>query len=306
MSILSQVEDAKFLRDNGRYLGSLSILMLAIAASAKRKYPEGTQSIRTPLDKNGGWQKMLDGESFELFLGRELKRIINDPINPPATDSSSFSLPYNGQQTTIERILYKFYRCALVHEGQLQDDIKFVAQKLPNMGGLTVLNTANPVNPYVSPYYTASIGLDTQGAVVMTYGWLDIFTQAVTEASVNEDIFGLHIPYLLPIDATLDEQTFRDELYPLLGLEPCPDGSLPISSFFNIMKLIIRGIGPERIRGANNGQIQQLFQTDGSHFSGADGAFTGIRNDGLLTDNYQLTAKGLQIIRFMAEKYELR
>lgn len=306
MSILSQIEDAKFLRDNGRHLGSLSTLMLAIAASAKRVYPSNTQSIRTPLNRKGGREKMRDGESFELFLGRELKRIIHDPIDPPATDSSSFSLLYNGQQTTVEHILYKFYRCALVHEGQLQDDIKFVERRLSGMGGLIVMNAPNPDNHYVSPDYVASIGLDDQGAVIMTYGWLDILMQAVTEASINADIFGLHIPYLLPIDRSLDEQAFREQLYPILELEPYSDGRLPSSSFFNIFKLIIRSIRPERINGASDDQLQQLFQTDGGRFAGAGGAFTGIRNDGLLTDDYKLTIKGLRMIRLIAEKYELR
>ena len=44
MSVRQQVEDAKVLAQNGRHVGALTNLMLAVAASARKCFPKGVVS----------------------------------------------------------------------------------------------------------------------------------------------------------------------------------------------------------------------------------------------------------------------
>ena len=62
MSIKAQVEDALFLSHNGRYVGALTNLTLAIAASSRKIFPQGTKS------KEDSSKEMGDREAFTLFL----------------------------------------------------------------------------------------------------------------------------------------------------------------------------------------------------------------------------------------------
>lgn len=99
-SIQNRSDDALLLWDNGRHEGAFLTALIAVAATARRRYP-----------------KMKDRESFEQFL--------------KDCHSVRLSVEYRGQCQEIEHIFYKWLRCELVHEGTLPVDIQFMSEDEP-------------------------------------------------------------------------------------------------------------------------------------------------------------------------------
>ncbi len=93
--IQSRIDDALFLWQNGRRDGALLVALVAVAASARRRYPN-----------------LKDREAFEQFL--------HD------CHSVRLNVEYRGTCEPIEHIFYKWFRCQLVHEGGLPIDIEFM------------------------------------------------------------------------------------------------------------------------------------------------------------------------------------
>ena len=93
MGIRRRVEDAELLWREGKAEGSLLMALIAASATARRKYPE-----------------LMDGEGFErLLLDARRWRL---------------SLEFRGAQVPIERLLWKWLRCELVHEAGLPVDFE--------------------------------------------------------------------------------------------------------------------------------------------------------------------------------------
>lgn len=173
MSIKTLVEDAVFLRNNGRYLGALSLLVLAIAGSARKMFPKGeTRSLKNPKDF------MRDEESFTLFLGGRLNKIINGDLGGPDAGESNFIINFRGEDTNLATILYKYYRCQLVHEAALPKDIEFA-----------------PQNDEKSSSLVATISLGEK--LTLGCGWIDVLLAAIVKAKCNNDIFGKSAPEMV-------------------------------------------------------------------------------------------------------------
>lgn len=103
MSIRKRIEDAIFLWQNDHFEGALLSALIAIAATARLRYP----------DRN----KVKDKEAFEKFFN-ESNRI-------------KTKVEFRGECRPIENIFYKWLRCELVHEGSSPPDIKFIPSKEP-------------------------------------------------------------------------------------------------------------------------------------------------------------------------------
>lgn len=95
-------DNARFLWAAGRREGALLCVLAAVAASARRAYP----------DVNG------DGAVFVRYL---------HDAHP-----WRISVEYQGEQWPIEDLLYKFVRCELVHEGGLPVDVAFLDDAEPD------------------------------------------------------------------------------------------------------------------------------------------------------------------------------
>lgn len=95
MSIRHRIEDALFLWENGRLEGAFLSVLVAVAASSKRRFP-----------------KEKDRISFERFLEESV--------------TVKLSVDFRGQLHTVEHILYKWLRCELLHEGQIPIDVQFM------------------------------------------------------------------------------------------------------------------------------------------------------------------------------------
>jgi hypothetical protein len=94
-----------WLWESGRRDGAFLSALIAVAATARKRYP-----------KDG------DRKRFEQFL----------------TDAHTvrISVEYRGEPYAIEHIVYKWLRCQLVHEGGLLPDIEFMTDEQP--GGMAV------------------------------------------------------------------------------------------------------------------------------------------------------------------------
>ena len=95
--IQKHIDDSLFLWDNGRHDSAFLIALIAVAAVARRRYPQ-----------------MKDGESFEQFLRDTNLRITG--------------VEFRGNLQPLEHIFYKWLRCELVHEASLPVDIQFMAE----------------------------------------------------------------------------------------------------------------------------------------------------------------------------------
>lgn len=92
-----RVDDALFLWNNGRHDSAFLIALVAVAATARLRYPN-----------------MKDREGFEQFLRDTHLRIRG--------------VEFRGECQPLEHIFYKWLRCQLVHEGSLPVDIHFMPE----------------------------------------------------------------------------------------------------------------------------------------------------------------------------------
>jgi len=99
MSIRARIEDAKILHDMGRIEGCLLSLLVAVAATSRKRYPKN------------GW---LDGDAFKTFLHDEMKVLTGCALN--------FSIEFRGKLRPLQDVLYHFVRCELAHEGAIPGD----------------------------------------------------------------------------------------------------------------------------------------------------------------------------------------
>jgi len=85
MSIYNRVEDAKSLWQNGRHEGAILSVLLAIAATARLRYPDR--------------KAMKDGVAFTQFF---------ESANP-----GRMHVEFRKEMHSIEHIFYKWIRCEL-------------------------------------------------------------------------------------------------------------------------------------------------------------------------------------------------
>ena len=99
--IRDRIDGALILWECGRYDGAFLNCLIAVAATARLRYP-----------------KFRDREAFESFLLDN-----QTPIR---------SVEYKGECRPLESIFYKWLRCQLVHEAEIPPDIQFVEDHEPD------------------------------------------------------------------------------------------------------------------------------------------------------------------------------
>lgn len=83
------------------------MLLVAVAATSRKRYPRGTTSKLTV-------GKMGDREAFTTFLRDEMWRLVREHDD---------QIVFRGKPRPIEEFLYEFLRCELVHEGGIPVDL---------------------------------------------------------------------------------------------------------------------------------------------------------------------------------------
>lgn len=102
MGVKDKIIDARLLYANGRKEGALLSVLVAVAATARKRYPLGTKR---------------DGDAFTTFLSEELPKVIG---------VGKFMVRFRDETIVLQDLLYKFVRCNLTHEAELPEDIFFV------------------------------------------------------------------------------------------------------------------------------------------------------------------------------------
>lgn len=135
MSISDRLDDASILFHNGRKQGALLSVLVAVAATSRRRYPkddfrDNNAFVRFVVDEypaiipSCNWQPVSD-EDYERNL------------RPTASEHDKkgywFRVPKSKDRDTwpddmmpLPAILYSYVRCNLAHEAALPDNVEFV------------------------------------------------------------------------------------------------------------------------------------------------------------------------------------
>jgi hypothetical protein len=276
MSIKQQVEDAVFLAQNERHLGALTNLMLAVAASSRKTFPKGkTKSLKDPA-KNMG-----DGEAFTLFVGGRIRKILFGDFGGPDTGNSGISVNFKGKQHDVAYILYKYYRCELVHEGELPEDIEFSApSENQNMG----INNNG-----------VSVSVSCGNAMVLDYGWIDLLVNAVVYARCNGKVFGIDHVDLVAVDGVSEDEHCKS-MVQAYGITP---------GRYHILKEAVRHITPECVVKDGDELLVKKFSDLVSKNVINGGAITGLSSHELSDRQGKLLPKGLEILKEIGAVYQI-
>lgn len=276
MSIKQQVEDAIFLAENGRHVGALANLLLAVAASSRKTFPKDkTKSIKEPK------KMMKDGEAFTLFLGGRIRKILFGDFGGPDMGNSGISVNFKDKQLDVAYILYKYYRCELVHEGELPEDIEFSPPTddrnlgISNGGVSVLISAGNTMN--------------------LDYGWIDLLVNAVTHARCNGALFGIEHFDLVAVDG-VNEKIHCDAIVKEYGITP---------GRYQILKEATRHITPTCVVRDNDDVLIQKFSELVEKNTINGGAITGLYSHQLSDRAGKLLPKGLEIIREIGKVFRI-
>jgi len=262
------VDDADFLISGERYEGALVQLLVAVAASSTKMFPAGTASIDAPAVKPGKFKEMGDGEKFKRFLGTRIRKLLlNDPFAPEDGRHGKLigfvqGLPHP------EEVLYEQYRNAMIHEGQLPEDITFSKE----------VEVDNSIGISFGP-----------SGVTFTSGLLTLLRRAVVEAPINGIEFGLAHYRVSPRAGVM----LADLLNALASDFQTTQGRV------SVLLSILQEIGPSSAT-ANDVSLRKLYAAaPGSR--NAAGLQTSFYGPAICDGNGQLTDHGLSLSRRLLE-----
>jgi hypothetical protein len=123
MSVRERVDDAVCLWKNGRKHGALLCLLVAVAATARKRYPEPPKGVKgvdeeakkkqVEIRANPGEFVKGDRVAFETFILDEMLTLTGGKL------MWNVKFWFRGELTAYETILYKFMRNPLVHEADM-------------------------------------------------------------------------------------------------------------------------------------------------------------------------------------------
>ncbi|MGK3120437.1 hypothetical protein QZH45_14280 [Pseudomonas corrugata] len=270
MSIAQTIEDAEFLKKEGRYIAALAQAFIAIAASSKIKFPEGVRSRWKP-SKN-----MSDREAFITFLGTELRRkYFSYAYGLDA--SSGIIVDLDGEAQPIERILYEKYRCGLIHEAKLSSQFELIEDADP---AAVSINRAN-------------------GKLAIGYSWIDLLLQIVKTAPSNGKELG-YIGYEFRMIGVFDEAELSDGLRLKYMTWPWNEIPFPLHVFRQFIQLM-PGVNLSRL---DDPALSEMF-AESIDKQLISGSIAGLRDRGLIDHAHKLTKIGILIAREVGTRYEM-
>ncbi|MGD1277429.1 MAG: hypothetical protein ABR964_09415 [Tepidisphaeraceae bacterium] len=144
MSVQARVDDALLLWKSGRREGAFLTALVAVAATARKRFPDR--------------KAVGDRDAFERFLR--------------TAHSVRLSAEYRGECHPIEHIFYKWFRCELVHEGELPIDIEFMADDDPR-------------------HLSVRAGGAPEFVLKVSESWFHHLIGTIVGAPENRDVFGV-------------------------------------------------------------------------------------------------------------------
>lgn len=166
MGVRDRIEDARILWTVGREEGAVIQVLVAFSATVRKRYPH----------------PMRDGIATRRFIKDEIAKITNGPCTSGTDHIASFY--YNGKHNVgLDRILYDFLRCDLIHEGKLPTNLTLIQP---------VLGKGNPMgrNPAGKPYDGKLFNkLALNDVTGFPIGWVWNLIRVVAEAPENQSDF---------------------------------------------------------------------------------------------------------------------
>ncbi|WP_145917152.1 hypothetical protein [Serratia plymuthica] len=274
MSIKTLTEDAIFLRDNGRYLSSLSLMCIAIAASARLMYPKRTKSFVSN-------DCMRDEEAFTTCFKVALSKswVENKHEDHNVVDICKFD--YKNAEYSLGDIIYKFYRCNLIHEASLPKEIDFVESIDGRKGKLSISG--------------CGVGIDVNG-IYLSYNWIDLLYFAVSNLLCNAKEFGVeHFDFVMKNG--IDEAVYQDGLFKKYDITY--GRLLFFKEFLMLSDNYLRDFS-----GMTAGQLQIEFEEAVRLGDLHDSYSVAFRSQGLIDVDGKFTEKALNLFNEICDKYE--
>ncbi len=164
LGIRRRIEDARVLWQAGRKEGAFGQILIAVAATARKRYPlppQGAKPVPDDQRPNPG-EYAKDGNGFKTFILDEMEKITGGL-------KYNVAFPFQGETTPLEDILYEHLRCVLVHEGGMPDSITLLEPVHEGGKKFNVLRLRDPLG--------------------FPEGWVDNLLTVVVQAPENETIF---------------------------------------------------------------------------------------------------------------------
>ena len=269
--IKRMIADVDFLILNQRYDTALTLLLVAVAASSSKMFPEGTSSIDNPAKKIGKTNPMGDREKFTRFLGGRIRNILN--INAMMLEEGvELKRKWFSNHGNPEDVLYEQYRNPLIHEGELPGNIKF-SPEFESVNNRCLLTISEQGIEFPSGHRL-----------------LNLLREVVINAPINGVEFGINHIKLIPNNNICINQ-FAEKL------------AVQLSSTFmrvSILMQITLEIG-QKIQSLNDEEIKNEFSKN-EYFKkcpvfGMSRSTIDIENPYFKDDNGQLTEHGLFAVR---------
>jgi hypothetical protein len=165
LGIRHRIEDAHVLWQAGRKEGAFGQILIAVAATARKRYPappNGAKPVPDDQRPHRG-EYARDANAFKTFVLDEMGKITGGP-------KYNVAFPFQGQHTPLEDILYEHLRCVLVHEAGMPDSI--IMLTVPIHEDRKKFNVLQLTDPWGFPE-----------------GWVDNLLSVVVQAPENEPIF---------------------------------------------------------------------------------------------------------------------
>jgi hypothetical protein len=108
MSIKARLEDAMILWDQGRKEGAWALVLIAAAATSRKRYP----------------RPMKDNDSFKRFIHDVQGTIVQGEHPSPPMDTIMLA------GVPMEDVIYEHMRCNLVHEAELNQRVALSESKV--------------------------------------------------------------------------------------------------------------------------------------------------------------------------------
>jgi hypothetical protein len=138
MSVQDRIDDATHLFKAGRYPGAMAMMCVAVAGASRMAFPKATtRSIDEPK------RMMGDGEAFQRYLSPRIAHLLYKTPWPRNTKVSGLLINFRGGLYDFSHILYTWYRCELIHDARLPDDVRLSAAK-SNPGVFSLTLTTGP------------------------------------------------------------------------------------------------------------------------------------------------------------------
>ena len=141
MSVRDRIEDATLLWNGGRKEGAFVQILIAVAATARKRYPrppKGIKAVPNSQRPQPG-EYASDGTAFKTFILDEMEKITGGA-------KYNVAFPFQGNATTpLEDILYSHLRCHMIHEGETPPTITFTEPIVEGGTSFSVLKLSDPL-----------------------------------------------------------------------------------------------------------------------------------------------------------------